>query len=219
MLSNSKSTAGKLGGIKTSLRTALLKEERIANYNLDPVKCKQCNKFLSYEERRKQFCGSSCSATYNNFKRERKSFIKYKRINKEKTKGHIIVWNCTGCGIEKQSLNWKVGKFCSTKCQQDFQYKEKIKNWNTKSPGKGAIKRYLTETVGYKCSVCGIDKWNEKSIVLELEHKDGNSENNSLENVCLIFPNFHIQTDTYKAKNKGNGRFLRRQRYAEGKSY
>ena len=58
-----------------------------------------------------------------------------------------------------------------------------------------------------------------KKIVFELEHKDGNSENNQPENLCLICPNCHSQTDTYKNRNKGNGRFKRRQRYAEGKSY
>lgn len=60
---------------------------------------------------------------------------------------------------------------------------------------------------------------NGKDIVLELEHKDGNSQNNSKENVCLICPNCHSQTPTYKGKNKGNGRHSRRKRYAEGKSY
>jgi heterodisulfide reductase subunit B len=82
-----------------------------------------------------------------------------------------------------------------------------------------AIKRWLSETFGKKCSVCGIEEWNKKDIVFELEHKDGNSENNSKDNVCLICPNCHSQTDTYKGKNKGNGRHSRRQRYTEGKSY
>ena len=54
---------------------------------------------------------------------------------------------------------------------------------------------------------------------MELEHKDGNSSNNSLDNVCLLCPNCHSQTDTYKNKNKGNGRHYRRLRYSEGKSY
>jgi predicted HNH restriction endonuclease len=55
--------------------------------------------------------------------------------------------------------------------------------------------------------------------VLELEHKDGNGENNDLKNICLLCPNCHSQTATYKNKNKGNGRHYRRKRYSEGKSY
>ena len=54
---------------------------------------------------------------------------------------------------------------------------------------------------------------------MELEHNDGNSQNNSLDNLSLICPNCHSQTPTYKGANKGNGRHYRRVRYAEGKSY
>jgi hypothetical protein len=53
----------------------------------------------------------------------------------------------------------------------------------------------------------------------ELEHKDGNSENNDPENLEWICPNCHSQTDTYKGKNFGNGRHKRKLRYQEGKSY
>ena len=55
--------------------------------------------------------------------------------------------------------------------------------------------------------------------MLELEHKNGNSNDNSLENVCLVCPNCHSQTPTYKGRNKGNGRYMRRERYRDGKSY
>lgn len=81
------------------------------------------------------------------------------------------------------------------------------------------IKLILSDINGYKCAVCGVSEWQSKAISLELEHIDGNSENNSPNNVCLICPNCHSQTPTYKARNKGNGRHYRRQRYAEGKSY
>ena len=110
-------------------------------------------------------------------------------------------------------------KYCNNVCQKEFEYKEAIRNWDTVTPGGGRIKRYLADTFGKKCSKCGIDSWNNEPIVLELEHIDGNSENNSKTNVCLLCPNCHSQTPTYKAKNKGNGRHSRRARYAEGKSF
>lgn len=81
------------------------------------------------------------------------------------------------------------------------------------------IRLILSDNLGYKCSSCGISEWMGSQIVLEVEHKDGNSENNSFENVCLICPNCHSQTPTYKGANRGNGRHYRRQRYAEGKSF
>lgn len=81
------------------------------------------------------------------------------------------------------------------------------------------LRGYLLQTVGYKCKCCGISEWQGKPITLEVEHIDGNSENCAVANICFLCPNCHSQTPTYRAKNKGNGRHLRRQRYAEGKSY
>ena len=124
---------------------------------------------------------------------------------------------CVNCGIEYKGRPNSL--FCSLKCQADKRYSDSVDNWEITSPGKRVIKKYLALTFGAKCSVCDIIDWNNKPIVLELEHKDGNSENNSKENLCLICPNCHSQTSTYKNRNKGNGRHARRQRYAEGKSY
>jgi len=68
---------------------------------------------------------------------------------------------------------------------------------------------------------CGWDKRNPLSnkIPIELEHIDGNSENNMLENLKLLCPNCHSLTPTYKALNTGNGRAFRRERYKIGKSF
>lgn len=122
---------------------------------------------------------------------------------------------CLNCG--------KMIRYCSTycdnQCQQDFQYRQSILNWETVEPGYEAIRRWLKEEFGDVCSVCGISSWNDRVIVLDLEHKDGNSCNNSKENVCLICPNCHSQTDTYKGRNKGSGRHFRKIRYQSGKSY
>jgi Zn finger protein HypA/HybF involved in hydrogenase expression len=98
----------------------------------------------------------------------------------------------------------------------EYQYKTNLINGTL---GKNGLKKWLKEKYGYKCAECNLTEWRNKPIVLELEHRDGNSENNEFENLCLICPNCHSQTDTYKGKNKGNGRHARRQRYAEGKSF
>lgn len=112
-------------------------------------------------------------------------------------------------------------KYCSIKCQHDHSYKEKIKLWFEKGivPYKKQIKKFLIREYGEKCGTCNITEWQGKPIVFELEHKDGNSENNSLNNLQLICPNCHSQTGTYKGANRGNGRHSRRMRYHEGKSY
>jgi 5-methylcytosine-specific restriction endonuclease McrA len=55
-----------------------------------------------------------------------------------------------------------------------------------------------------KCSICNLSEWMGKSIPLELDHINGNHDDNSLENLRIICPNCHAQTDTYRAKNKRN---------------
>lgn len=107
-------------------------------------------------------------------------------------------------------------KYCSNICQQKFQISSKIKN-GTASPK--TLKNYLLETKGHHCWKCNNSTWNDQPIPLELEHIDGISENNSLENLSILCPNCHAQTPTYKGANKGNGRYSRRQRYLNGQSY
>jgi len=55
-----------------------------------------------------------------------------------------------------------------------------------------------------KCECCGIINWQNKPITLQLHHKDGNSNNNALENLEILCPNCHSQTDNYGSKNIKN---------------
>jgi len=53
-----------------------------------------------------------------------------------------------------------------------------------------------------ECEICGITQWNGKYISMQLDHIDGDSHNHLLENLRMICPNCHSQTDTYCGKNK-----------------
>jgi len=52
----------------------------------------------------------------------------------------------------------------------------------------------------YKCNNCKIDNWNEKPLILEIEHKDGDNWNNKEDNLELLCPNCHSQTPTYRKR-------------------
>lgn len=54
-----------------------------------------------------------------------------------------------------------------------------------------------------KCYNCNNTKWLGDPIPLELEHIDGNHQNNNLDNLTILCPNCHALTPTYRGKNKG----------------
>ena len=62
-------------------------------------------------------------------------------------------------------------------------------------------RKYLSKVLGEKCNSCNIEEWNGSHIGLEVNHIDGHAYNNVIDNLELLCPNCHSQTDTYK--NKG----------------
>lgn len=191
-------------------------------YNEKPKLCAHCSSPLPYEKRTNKFCGHVCSAKHSNSHRVR--VRKSKRmmvINIEnETVEHVdpSEYLCACCGSE---LTRTQSTYCSSACQAKHRFSNMLDNWlktGVKHENR-VLRRFLIHLDGNKCSLCGIEDWNGKPMVFEVEHINGDSEDSSRENVCLICPNCHSQTDTYKGKNKGRGRFKRSQRYRDGKSY
>lgn len=54
----------------------------------------------------------------------------------------------------------------------------------------------------YKCAICGLSKWNGKTLSLELDHINGINNDNRLENLRFLCPNCHSQTCTYGSRNQ-----------------
>jgi Zn finger protein HypA/HybF involved in hydrogenase expression len=56
-----------------------------------------------------------------------------------------------------------------------------------------------------RCEICMNTEWNGKPIPLQLDHVDGNHTNHKIQNLRILCPNCHAQTDTWCSKNKKLG--------------
>ncbi len=156
------------------------------------VSCRNCEiDFTTTKSSKAVFCSRKCSAIFNNTKT-----LKY----------------CKHCNKILNSGKY----FCNNTCSSTYKALQAIKQNVVSS---FVVKKYLLDLHGKFCWKCKNSTWNGLPITLELEHKDGNSSNNVLDNLEILCPNCHSQTSTYKARNKGRGRHTRRERYKEGKSF
>lgn len=58
----------------------------------------------------------------------------------------------------------------------------------------------------WSCASCGIgEEWMGKPLTLQIEHKNGVNNDHRLENLELLCPNCHSQTDTFAGRNIGSG--------------
>ena len=161
--------------------------------SINEKECVECKTiFEDYKKNNRRFCSRSCIATFN---------IKKKENRKKEVK------NCLYCN---NLLKNKNNKYCSNKCQGLKTSKtifERIESGDT-FLHETQYKKYLIERYGEKCMECDWDKVHSITgkVPIQMEHIDGNSTNNSLDNLKLLCPNCHSLTLTYGALNKGYGR-------------
>jgi hypothetical protein len=190
-------------------------------YELNPKVCACCGLIIPFDPscRKRIYCSRSCAATVNNIIPKRvvsdKSKKNRKLLNRNDNRKLYTFHGCKKCGTAVKNQN---STFCSVQCFSDNEW-ELFKNNKASVWTPRRLKRYLVESQGRTCSRCNRSEWEGVPIPIELEHIDGNSENNAINNVCLLCPNCHALTPTYKSKNIGNGRAFRRKRYAQGKSW
>lgn len=66
----------------------------------------------------------------------------------------------------------------------------------------GQALRDLSILRSRRCEQCGLTKWNEQEIPLEVHHKDGNYLNSELSNLVLLCRNCHALTENFGSKNR-----------------
>ena len=61
---------------------------------------------------------------------------------------------------------------------------------------------YAGNYTPYKCSICGQEPfWNNKPLIMILDHINGKNQDDRLENLRWVCPNCNYQLDTTNAKN------------------
>jgi 5-methylcytosine-specific restriction endonuclease McrA len=116
------------------------------------------------------------------------------------------------CGHCEKECKWRHqgnNKFCSISCSAKNKTKVAQEEfWAGNKPNifRDVARRFIAERRGYKCEVCGISEWAGKELTLHVDHTNGDPSNNLPENLRLICPNCHSQTQFLGGANKGRGR-------------
>lgn len=204
------SDAGKKGYEKTKHLLDAKRQEKSRKtretYEASPKICPACGDVLPYEKRGNKFCDHSCAASYH----KGSSIPPKKRPPK----------TCPHCGnlVEKRN-----NKYCDACIVEGIYNKPQSLDVIKSDRGR---RHFLIRERGHQCENCGLEEWNDLPIPIEVHHVDGNPDHNVEENLRLLCPNCHAQTEFYKgaAATRGKGRHSirrqnRRKRYQDGESY
>lgn len=124
---------------------------------------------------------------------------------------------CLNCEKDFVKYPGKMNKYCSSKCQQVKQHKDKYElflkgdeYFQRSNYSCDIFKPEILKDQNGGCSICRCkDEWNGSKLVFILDHIDGDASNNKRDNLRLVCPNCDSQLPTYKSKNKNSSRIYR----------
>jgi 5-methylcytosine-specific restriction endonuclease McrA len=73
-----------------------------------------------------------------------------------------------------------------------------------------SVRRRLLDDGIFKnaCSICGLREWRGSPLAMHLDHINGRRGDHRLENLRMLCPNCHSQTETYGGRNIGKAKPL-----------
>lgn len=162
--------------------------------------CESCKKeFVPKDTKHARFCSRSCS----NKGRDRASSWTLEKREQAKRKSNSFYEKVKE--NPEQYLTWKKKLLDSTKESRDKRKKESFEammlsdfsslSWDLK-------RKRILEEQDNSCGRCKTKEWFSRSLPIEIEHIDGNNQNDARENLIGLCPNCHSITDTWRGRNK-----------------
>ena len=193
--------------ISQTLKNKYGKNDSLKTKDKPKRKCLICGNEL--KGRKISYCSKTCS--------QQRNALFYKNNG--------IIKKCEYCG--KEFIGKGERKFCSNNCSTLFRNEKLLSNFinghyinngNSKLPK--VLRDFLYKKNNYKCQLCNYEGYNIKTgnSILQIHHIDGNTKNNTPENLQVICPNCHAKTENYMALNKGKSSRDRRYKNKEDKS-
>lgn len=107
--------------------------------------------------------------------------------------------------VQKRRDNQYVSKRLSPgskKRRQNLPLSEYLVEGDRILPGSVKKRIFKEGILEAKCSCCGqLPEWNGKPLQLQVDHVNGNPKDNKIENLRVLCPNCHSQTDTWSGRN------------------
>lgn len=113
----------------------------------------------------------------------------------KKVKKHINYYRIDTSHFKKQG--WSKGRTFYNNKDKLYKYESGEIKINSDALRKFLFKYEFKKPI---CEKCGNSEWNGLPIPTQLHHVDANSKNNKLENLQILCPNCHAQTDSYRNK-------------------
>ena len=155
---------------------------------------KICPKCKTPHEKKGTFCSRTC-ANSRSFSPE---------TNKKKSQSGLNFYAALTSEERKELHKAKTAKYDFAEHQRIVQQKNRERAWSLpyEEMSHSSVRKRLLHERNHTCEECGTgNTYNGKPLSLELDHIDGNSKNNKIENLRILCPNCHSQTPTHRSKN------------------
>lgn len=142
-----------------------------------------------------RFCCKKCACSYST-KNSRHE------IN-QKVKNALIGRKASIETIDKMKESWKSRKSSNSYYRRSQTNIEDICVVDSIYTTKYVKERLFRDNLKkYECEECGLYEWRNKPITLQLHHKNGKNKDHRLENLQILCPMCHSQTDNYAGRNR-----------------